>query len=854
VLGKLTLRSVLARKARILLTTLSVVVGVAFVSGAFVLTDSFEKSFDKLFSDLNAGVDLRVRGAVAFGEQGSGDPVPASLADALADVPGVAVVEPGLQGSGVILDKDGEPVAGAGGPQLIVAWTGENSIGGTELRDGAAPKSSSEVAIDKQTADRAGHKVGDTISVVGNSGKQEYTLVGTVGISGSDGFFGATVALFDPETAQKVVDSPGEYQAIDLAIDEGASLAQVESAVRQQLPANVEVVTGQKVAEETSEQITQIVKIFRWVLLGFATIALFVSAFLINNTFQIIISQRLRELALLRAVGASGRQVRRMIVLESLIIAAVATTVGFLGGIGVSKLLTVVFNSAGGGFPDAPVVLKLRTLIVSLVVGFGVTLAATIIPALRASRVPPIAAMRPELASQTGESSRRRIVGGVMAVAGLGSYVVGVLVRPGGALSSLFLAGLGVVVGFIGVTTVAASFAAPVARLLGRPISKAYGVPGRLAAQNAARSPRRTASTSAALMIGVALVSGVGVLGASLRQSFVDQLDQSIRADFFVTTSAAGGPPQPFPPAVAEALAALPELDGVSGFRFGNFEIDGQRVSVGAADAASFERIIDIGMSKGGYDTLADGGVLVLSDEADKRDLDVGDTIDVRWKGGSTQTLTVSGLYDDAAAVNVQWIVDSAVFSAANPSEKDDFFAGARIADGVEPDAARSAVESVIERFPQVQVQDRVEFKKSQEGQLNQALTLIYALLGFAVVIAILGIMNTLALAVFERTREFGLLRAVGTTQRQLKKAIRWEAVIVSVFGALLGLAVGLPLGIVGTQALKGIPVSGVTQISIPWGTVIAILILSIVAGLVAAMWPARRASKLNVLDAIATT
>ncbi len=847
-IARLTFRSLLSRKARIVLTALSVIVGVAFVSGAFILTDSFKKAFDGLFTELNQGVDYRVRGTVAFGDEGQGDPVPASLVQTFRDIPGVGAVEPNLQGSAVIIDQAGKPVKARGGPQLGVSWSGESSIGGTVLRTGRAPNGPGEVVVDAETADRSNLAVGDRIQVVGSSGALPYQIVGTVGLrSGDNSFFGATLVAFDPATAQQVLDSPGLFDSIDIAVADGADPGQVEQAVQQAIPDGTEVITGQQVAKETSDQIGQIVSIFRWVLLGFAMVALFVSAFLINNTFQIIISQRLRELALLRAVGASGHQVRSMILLESFIVAAVATVLGFFGGIGVSKLLVVVFNAVGAGFPEASTVIQPRTILFTVLVGFGVTLMATIIPALRASRIPPVAAMRPELAAVGRTSNRRRYLGGALTVGGLAVYIEGIIGKPGGTLAIIIFAAVGAIAMFLGVTILASSFAGPVARVLGKPVAKLFKVPGQLAAQNASRSPRRTSSTASALMIGVALVASVGVIGSSLKQSFSQQLEQSIKADFFITDPSFQG----FPPTVVTELAALPELSATSGFRASTFQVDGGSRSVGAVDGAEFGEIVDMDITSGGYDGLADNGLLVYKDPAKDFDLQVGDTVDVLWQNGTQQTLTVRGIFADASTTNTNWIVDASVFAAGNPTVKNDFFAGARITDGVSPQAARAAVQTVVDKFPQVELQDRAEFRKSQEDQLNQLLFLIYGLLAFAVVIAVLGIMNTLALSVFERTREFGLLRAVGTSKRQLRRAVRWEAVIVSVFGAILGLVVGLPLGIIATKGMKGI---GINSVALPVGTIIAILVLAVLAGMIAAMWPARRAAKLDVLEAIATT
>jgi putative ABC transport system permease protein len=843
-LATITIRSVLARKARILLTTLAVVVGVAFVSGAFILTDSLQKSFDSAITDIGKDIDLHVRVSDEFGSGSSY--VPADLADQLAGIQGVDVVEPQVEGTALIIGKDGQPLEAEGGVETGTAWLGERSISGWRLREGTAPEKANEVALDNEVADRGNLAVGDTIQVAaGDGGKQEFTVVGIAGLGEDGNSFGDTYVLFDPATAKEVLGVEG-FDSINVALTADADQDRVEASVRQLLPERAEVITGKELADENADNLASSINIIQNVLLGFALVALFVSAFLINNTFQIIVSQRLREMALLRAVGASGKQVRRMILLEATVIAGIATAVGFIAGMGVSKLLTALFNSAGGGgFPSAPIVLQPRTFIVAVIIGFGVTLSAALLPAIRASRIPPIAAMRPELAGGRGESMTRRVIGAVLALGGFALYVVGVLVRPGGG-AALLMAGGGVVVGFIGVTMVAATFAGPVARVLGKPLAKLYGVPGELASENAARSPRRTASTSAALMIGVALVTAVGVLGASLQKSFSDQLDESIQADYFISSDGY------VPEAVTEALATDPNFADATGLRFAEMKIQEDVQVVMAGDMTTLPQVMNLGVVDGGYEGLDDNGLMMLESEATDRGLGIGDTVAITWQSGERQDLTLIGLYDTPGFAS-DYLVDTSVFKAANPESQGDALAAARLAADGDPAAAQNVIDGLVAQYPQVDFEDRGDVKKSASGQIDQILTLIYMLLGFAVIIAVLGILNTLALAVFERTREFGLLRAVGTTKRQLKKTVRWESVIVSVFGALLGLAVGLPIGILGAQALKDIDF-GITQIVVPWTTIIAILVLAVVAGLIAAIWPARRAAKLNVLDAIATS
>ena len=845
-IARVTFRGLVARRARIVLTVLSIVIGVSFVSGAFILTDSFRRAFDSLFAELDRGIDLRVRGDSAFGGGGGGAPSPAELADRIAELPGVAWVEPNLDAPAVVLDADGEPLPSRGGPTLGISWTGDERIGGRILRSGEPPRGIGEVVLDESTTERLDLELGDTVRIAVADGVREFTLVGTTGLGGAARSVAsrATIAAFDPVTAQEVLGSQGVYDSIDVAVEPG-SAGDVQRAIEPLLPPELEVVTGETVVQETAERIGNAVELFRWVLLGFALIALFVSAFLINNTFRIIVGQRVRELALLRAIGASGRQVRTMVLGESFVIALLATAIGLLGGVGVSEALTAIFNAGGAGFPQAGTIIAGRTVVVALLVGVGVTMAATLAPAVQAGRIPPVAAMRIEPAPARRGSPRRYVFGALLVAGGVALYCVGVFRKPGDLPTTVACIAAGGALVLVGVALLAAGVATPVGRALGVPVRRLLRMPGRLAQENATRSPRRTATTASALMIGIALVSGVGVVGASLSRSLSDQLGQTITADFFFT----GVGFQGFSPTLLDRVDELPDIEAVSGFRSGAFQIDGGTRDVGAVDGAAFAEIVELDVVAGGFDGLADDGLLVHTDPARDFDLAVGDTVDVVWRSGTEQTLTVVGIYADSTAINANWIVDTTVLEAANPAIRLVNFAGAKLVDGVDLEQARTALDAVLADFPQVELQDQAEFRRTQEDQLGQLLRLVYGLLGFAVLIAVLGITNTLALAVFERTHEFGLLRAVGTTRRQLQAAVFGESLIVAAFGATLGLAVGLPLGVLGTRGMESV---GVESVALPVGTIAVVVVATLVAGVLAAIWPARRAGRLDVLAAIA--
>lgn len=849
---RLTIRGVLARKFRILLTVLAVVSGVAFVSGAFILTDGVKSAINGLFEELRGEIDLEVRTKIAFGDEATAtrDPVPTSLMSEIAAVPGVATVEANLLREATIIDVDGDPLR-TSGPSFAISWVGPDGLDGRILLEGVAASGPGEVTIDKASAKRAGYEIGDTVTIVGPSGKGEFRLVGVTGTKSTSGGGGASVSAFDPQTADEFLGAQGLADSLYIGLADGADATAVIDGVSSILPDSIEVIPGEQSAEETAGAINDIIGIFGNVLLGFAAVSLFVSAFLIFNTFAIIVSQRLRELALLRAVGASTRQIRSMIIGEALVIGILATALGLVAGLGVASAITAVFNASGAAFPAARLAISLRTFLVSMVVGLGVTIAAAAVPALRAGRIPPVAAMRPELGFSALQRNKRLIVGTATLVAGLALLAMGLFLQPGGAAGTLSSAGLGAILLFLGIaslsTTIAAPVSAAISRILPLPIRPmTRTVPGRLASRNAQRTPRRTASTASALMVGLALVSMVSVVAESVKKSFTDQLSTSVTADFFVSSRGFQG----LPPAFAEALSEIPELSAVSPFRATNAQVAGSTKQIGAVRGDAFGELVDIDLVKGSIESIEDGAILLHTDPARDLAVDVGDEVDVTWQNGTTSSLVVGGIYDDSSIAG-NWLVSLDTLSSFTSAPPSDFFIGAKVAPGVSIDDARAAVEDVAVDYPSAEVQNQAEFQKAQEDQINQLLSIVYGLLIFAIFIAVLGIANTMALSVFERTREFGLLRAVGMSRKELKRSIRWEAIIVSVFGATLGIVVGVPLGLSVALAL---PDSFITSTQIPVGTIVNILIASIIVGVLAAVFPARRAAKLDVLESIATT
>ncbi len=849
-IGTLTRRSLRARLGRSIFIGLTILLGVSFVSGSFVLADSLKATFDNLFTSLNEDVDFEVRRTLTVDvSNAERDPVPAELLDEIAAVPGVARTEGVLARYALMLDQDGDPIATNGAPAFGISWGGEDSsVAGVQLKAGRAPADGSEAVIDKATADRVGYEVGDSITVVFDTGQRSFEIVGLVGLGNADGFGGATITLLDPVTAVEVFDAAGVYDVIDLQIEDGADAATVRAAIDDILPERTEVVSGQEVADETAGEINEIIDAFGTGLLVFAFVTAFVSSFIINNIFGITIGQRLRELALLRAVGASARQVQSLVVVEALIVSVVATIIGTLGGLGVAKALIGFFNAAGAGFPPTPLQLQLRTVVISAAVGIGITLLSVVIPAVRASRIPPVAAMRPELGFSAIGANKRLAVGSIVTVVGAIAFLTGMLVRPGGSLALIVLGGGGGLAVFLGISSLSATVARPVVGFIGRPLRWRFGVSGALAVDNAQRSPRRTARTASALMIGVSLVTAAAVFATSLRDTFTATLSQTITADYIIADNQSQ---LPLPSAVAETLNDVPELSAVSPFRILFATIADDDEQIAAIDPVGFPNLADLGVVEGGYEGLLDGrdGIVVQEEQAQELGLAMGDTVEVVYQNEREGTLTVSGIFSDAS-LPFQWYISLETLQSVIDQDSGDFFVLAAVADGLDRDAAKPAVAAAIEGFPQAEVQTNAEFRSSQEDQINQLLAVITGLLSMAMIIAVIGIAITLALSVFERTREIGLLRAVGMSRRKLKRSIRWEAVLVSVFGAIVGVVVGLFLGVVLSIAVPNNIIDGVTM---PWGNLVTILFAAVLAGIVAAWWPARKGARMNVLEAIST-
>ena len=836
-------RSIRARWGRTLAIAAAITAGVSFVVGSFVLADSLRATFEDLFQELNEEVDLDVRSSQEFDGDGAREPIDVSIADSIREVDGVEFVSPTIERYAQLINDDGEAVTPPGGPTLGVSWQPDLGIESVTIKEGRPPQGESQLAIDKATADRENLSIGDEVVYLTDTGRHEGTITATIGLGSADSFGGAALVALDLDTALTNFGADGTVDAIAIGLEDDADIEAVEAAIGEVIPDGVEVVTGEEVAGENADEINQFIDLFGTGLLIFAFITAFVSAFIINNVFQITIGQRLRELALLRAIGASGAQVRWMIALEALLLGVVSTVLGVAGGVFVARLLVFAFDAAGAGFPATDMILQPRTVVMAGLVGIGITMASVIVPARRAAKIPPIAAMRPDLGFSAMRT--RRLVAGLV-LTGLGAvlFVVGLFAQPGGTPGLVVFAGGGALMLFLGVASVSATIARPVTRAIGWPIEKLFKMPGALARENVARSPRRTSSSAAALMIGVALVSGAAIFASSLRTSLVDTLENAVDADYIITDESFQG----LSPIVAETLTEVPELEAVTPIRGIAGSVEDDPKDFGAVEPVAFSKLVDPDLQTGTVADLGPNEVLVQSGPASDLDLEVGSEIEVTFQNGVTETLTVAGIFGDATFGN--WLISLDTLESISDAPTRDFFVMGKLAEGVSAEDGDTAVRLAMDPFPQAKVETNAEFLASQEAQINQLLIIITMLLAFAIGIAVMGISITLALGVFERTREIGLLRAVGMNKRQTRRSVRWEAVIVSTFGAVVGIVLGSFLGVALSLAVPDDVISKLAFNPIITGL---ILVFSVIAGLIAALYPSFKASNMNVLEAIAT-
>jgi len=847
-----TLKSLLSRKLRLVLSGMAVVLGVAFVSGAFILTDSLGKRFDALFETLNADVAVVAQPRTdEDAPQGDAARLTQATLDAMAGVAGVDKAYGDVSATGIIpFDERGEAIRTAGPPQLGVGFDEDDDqdLGLLRLSSGEAPQGPGEVALTEFTAERGKLAVGDRIQVFVPREKKslEVTVSGLLVYSGDrPSLAGETIVAFDTEVAQRYFyGAPGRYSTISVSAEDGVSETALRDRIAPLLPAGFEARTGTELAEAQASEIKEGLGFFSTFLLVFAAIALFVGAFIIFNTFTMLVAQRTRELALFRAMGASRGQVNRSVLLEAVIVGLIGSTLGLALGFGIAFLLQLGLDALGTELPGGALLLLPRTVLAAFVVGVVVTAVAAVVPAVRASRVPPVAAMR-DAATPDKSLTVPTLVGSVVAAAGVAA--VGVALTGIGD-ATLPVLGVGVLLTFLGVAGLSPLLSRPVVGGVGRLLS--WGTPSRLGRRNAGRNPRRTAVTSAALMIGLALVSAVSVLGASLKESVEEVINGSVGADVIMTTQAFEAPSgqSGFDPAVLDRVRELDGVEAATAIHVALAAVDGKEDQfVVAADTAAAGRLFGLKGKEGEVTGLDTRELAVDENLAKDEGWTVGTSVPVTLPKGGRQSFTVAGIYEENAAVSGVIVPLTQVPNFDGELANQGFVT---LRPGADAEALTRQISELLKPYPAVSVADRSDFIRQQTGQVDQIVGILTVLLVLAVLIALLGIVNTLALSVIERTRELGMLRAVGLSRTQTKRMVRTEAVIIAVFGAVLGLVLGTGLGAAVAYALRE---EGVTSIAFPWVTMTAFLLFAVVAGIVAAWWPALRASRLDVLKAIAT-
>jgi putative ABC transport system permease protein len=754
-------------------------------------------------------------------------------------VGGVRVAEGSISGYAQLVGKDGKAIITGGAPTIGSSTIIDPQLSAATIRQGRQPQSAGEIGVDALTARKHDLHVGDTVKVLLEGPAIQAKIVGIFGFGSADNFGGATLTIFDQQTAQKVLNGHGAWDEVRVAADPGVSPSDLRDRIQRVLPKGFEAKTGQEAAQAQSDQIKSALSFFNIALLVFGFIALFVGSFIISNTFSILIAQRTRELALLRALGASARQVRRSVLVEAAIVGLLGSAVGLGFGFVIALGLQGLLRAFGIVLPSTGTQLLPRTIIAALLVGVGTTVVASVTPAIRASRVPPIAAMRDTGPAEYTRSRWRTVVGLGVTTLGIVALLLGLLGGGGAAL-----VGAGAAIVFLGVAVLSPLVVRPFARLAGAPLQRMSGVAGKLGRENSMRNPRRTASTAGALMIGLGLVSFVSIFAASIKTSTNQILEQTLKADYIVTSTQFTG----FSQDVAARLQSDPTFAAVEEFRQGIFGYQGQAQQVQGVDPTHLGDVLQVTMQEGSLSDLGEADVVIYKETSKSHDWHVGDVIPATFSRTGRQDLKIVGVFTDNRLVG-NYVVSLGTFEK-NFTEQLDEVVLAKTAPGVSQAQAKAAVTKVAKEFPGVKLEDQAQFRRSQANQINKLLGLITALLLLSIIIALFGIVNTLGLSIYERTREIGLLRAVGMARRQVRTMIRWESVIIAVFGAVLGAAVGIFFGWAMVQALKS---QGITALTIPGGQLLFYVVIAGLFGVIAAIIPARRAAKLDVLEAIGT-
>lgn len=840
----LVVKQLWARKRRAIGASIAVLLGIAFLTSTMVLGDAMTTGIDALFTEGYSGTDAQVRSTFDIdSEDVQNVPIAAELVGTLGALPEVGLAMPVIEGTAQITAADGDPVGGDGPPTIGQNWV-DHDRNPYVLIEGRSPQGPTEIAIDSGTADTADLTVGD-VTTVRVPEPVEVEVVGIAELRSGSEMGGVTFTWFDTATAQQLMlGSDDVVTAVDLQAADGVTPEQLRDAAAGVIPRDAEALTGEQLSDEALEQMeADFLGFFKTFLLAFAVIALLVGCFSINNTFSILVAQRTRESALLRAIGASRRQILGSVTAEALLIGVAASALGIAAGIGLAQGLNALMTAAGFGIPSAGMGISSTVLVTGMVTGVAITLLAAVVPAFRASRVAPLAALRDVAVDRSGASIVRAVAGAVITGLGVASVVFATDVGD----QPMILAGLGALATFVGVVLLGPVVARFAAGVIGTPAAALRGTTGKLARRNAMRNPKRTAGTASALMIGTAVVALFASLGSSIKHSFTELLDESFGGDLVVRPDGFSGAGMPIE--LAPRLEALDEVAVAAPLREAPAVVDGADTYLVASDLARMLEVTSIGSITGDMSTMGTSEIAVSEAWAEEHAVDVGSAVDIRFADGVPGRLDVVATYSEAALMG-DLLVDTSVIDP-HTTDVSDFIVLLGTADGVDLDAAKTAVGSITAEFGDPLIETSDEYLDAQAAQLDQMLGLVYGLLGLAVVIALIGIANTLTLSLHERTRELGLLRAVGQTRGALRATVRWESVIIAIFGTVGGLALGTFMcwGLV--RAIAASEGFGSFSPSVP--TLAVVLGVAIVAGVLAAARPARRASKLDVLDAIAT-
>lgn len=843
---RIALKSILGRKARLVLTSLAVILGTAFLSGTSIFSATLDRTFNNLFQDVFANIDGYVRSTeVVEGDFGliERQRIPAELVDKVLAVPGVDDAVPDIQAFARIVGKDGKPIGSEGaGPPTFGSVAVEFKGALWTIAEGKFPTGPNEVALDESSAEKAGYVVGDTVKVIAQAGSREFTMVGIASYGDVRSPGGATFALFDVPTAAEFLGKPGYVDAI-LVVGDGS---RTDEALANDIDkifdpsSKIETLTGAEITKETQDDIGEALSFFSIFLTIFSIIALGVGSFVIYNVFSISAAQRQRENALLRALGASRGQITRSMLVESVVVGLFGSIVGFVGGMGISKLLGVALPALGIDLPSGGLVVTQSAVVTTILVGLIVTVLSAILPARRAGKVPPLAAMR-ATALETNTTSKKQLLIGLGFIA-LGIAIVGAVV--GGADNNYL--GFGIVGVFVGTIVIGPNVARPVALFLGRPAAALRGVTGSMARQNAARNPKRTSRTSSPVLIGVALVTAVSALAASINGQIADIFTEQFKGDFAISTQAQGF--GGLSPNLAVDVSKIDGVKNATGIGTVLAKIDNKGRTLTVISPDTIEGNYDIGLINASYNSLDKDGIFISRSLAEREKLSVGSVLSITFGDAVTRDLTVRALYehDDLAGNRV---ISRETFAGTTVSSFD-FGVYVNLEDGADSTVVRASLQKAVDDYGQGKLLSRDEYIDEQAGQVNQLLGLIYGLLFLSVIIAIVGIIITLLLSVFERQRELGLLRAVGMTRTQVRTTVRWESVITSLLGAVTGIILGLGLGWVIVFALRD---QGLSSFQIPVGTTVFIMMMSFFVGVIAAIYPAWRATKVDILNALNT-